>query len=585
MRFAASERALAEYVWLVGLVVTGVPLVARTLSGVLRGRLAADLVASLAIIAALVLQEPFAGLVIVLMQSGGEFLELYAAGKASASVKMLEDAAPRIAHRMGADGTTTDVPVSEVRPGDLLLVRPGELVPCDGVVTKGHSHVDTSWVTGEPVPLSATAGTMLASGSANGEAPLEMRATALASASQYARIVEMVRAAQEAKAPIQRLADRYAIWFTPLTLCVCAAAFWLSGDSSRVLAVLVVATPCPLILATPVAIVGGINRAARARIIVRNGTALELLSDVTVAVFDKTGTLTIGHPRVRAIQAEPGFSRDEVLRLAAAVERGSGHLLARMVTKAADEAGLEIPRASQVVESPGQGIRGMVEERQVAIGSPSFVQPFAKLPTIDVEGRPGVLKSFIVVDGRFAGSIEYADSLRPGLDRFLTELRELGIARTVLLSGDRESNTRSVARAIGITESRGNLRPDDKVEIVNSLQDRGDAVLMVGDGTNDAPALTAATVGIALASHGGGITAESADVVLLSDDVTLTAEAMRIARQTMRIARQSIGAGLALSGVAMVVAAMGYVPPAVGALVQEGIDIAVILNALRTSRN
>lgn len=551
----------------------------------LRGRFAADLVASLAIVAALVLQQPFAGLVIVLMQSGGEFLELYAAGKASESVRMLEDAAPRTAHRLEAAGGTTDIPVSEVRPGDRLLVRPGELIPCDGVVTKGHSHVDTSWVTGEPVPLSATPGTVLTSGSANGEAPLEMRSTAPASESQYARIVDMVRAAQEAKAPIQRLADRYAVWFTPLTLAVCAVTFALSGDSSRVLAVLVVATPCPLILATPVAIVGGINRAARGKIIVRNGTALELLADVTIAVFDKTGTLTIGRPRVRALHAEPGFSPDEILRLAAAVERGSGHLLGRMVTKAAGDAGLMIPQATHVVESPGQGIRGVVDERRIVIGSPSFVRLHAPRANMDLDGRPGVLKSFIAVNDRFAGSIEYADSLRPGLDRFLAELRQLGIARTMLLSGDRESNTTSVARAIGITESRGDLRAEDKVEIVRSLQSSGDGVLMIGDGTNDAPALTAATVGLALASHGGGITAESADVVLLGDDVTLTADAIKIARRTMRIARQSIGVGLGLSGVAMIVAAMGYLPPAVGALVQEGIDVAVIINALRSSRN
>jgi heavy metal translocating P-type ATPase len=427
------------------------------------------------------------------------------------------------------------------------------------------------------------AGTHLLSGSANGEGPLVLRATALAQESQYARIVEMVRAAQASKAPIQRLADRYAIWFTPVTLAACALAWLASGDPSRILAVLVVATPCPLILAAPVAIIGGINRAAREQIILRHGTALEQLSRVTAAIFDKTGTLTIGHPRVRAVHPAATLAPDEILRLAAAVEHGSSHLLARMVVEAATDAGLDVPEATEVVEAPGRGVAGVVERLHVVVGAHTFVAEHAPDLQRVVDDRQ-VLQAYVAVNGAFVGTIEYADRLRPHLDRFIADLRQLGIQRTLLLSGDRDGNTRAVARALGITEARGDLLPPDKVLAVRALEADGEKVLMVGDGTNDAPALSAASVGVALASHGGGITAEAADAVVLADDVTKVATAIRISRRTMRVARESIWAGLGLSAAAMVIAAFGYIAPPVGALIQEGIDVAVILNALRASR-
>lgn len=582
--FTPPGPALATRIWMAGLILTGLPVVLRTLRGLTRRQFAADIVASLAIVTAVVLIQPFAGLVIVLMQSGGEALEHYAAGRASDAVRMLEAAAPRLAHRREKDGTLRDLPATSVRVGDTLLVRPGELVPCDGIVMQGRSHVDTSRITGEPIPVSAAPGTTLSSGSANGEGPIVMRATALAGESQYARIVEMVRAAQASKAPIQRLADRYAVWFTPVTIGACIVAWLLSGDTTRILAVLVVATPCPLILAAPVAIIGGINRAARRQIIMRHGTALEQLAGVTSAVFDKTGTLTIGRPRVRAVHPAPAFEANDILRLAAAVEHGSSHLLARMVVEAADDGGLEIPAADHVVESAGRGVSGEADGRHVAVGALQFVAEYAPAIYHKPDEREKVLQAYVAVDGVFAGSIEYADRLRPGLDEFIADLRQLGIRRTLLLSGDRDSNTRAIARAVGITEARGDLLPPDKVATVRALEADGERVVMVGDGTNDAPALSAAAVGVAMASHGGGITAEAADVVLLADDVTLVAEAIHIARRSMRVARQSIWVGLGLSVAAMVVAAFGYIPPAGGALLQEGIDVAVILNALRASR-
>lgn len=583
-RRGAAEAGAA--VWMAGLAVTGLPIVVRTAAGVVRGQLAADIVASLSIVGALVLQYPVAGLVIVLMQSGGEALEEYAAGRASAAVRHLEALAPRLAHRL-RDGAIEDVAVDLVEVGDQLLVRPGELVPCDGVVLKGTSHVDTASLTGEPVPLKAVPGTKLMSGSSNQEGPLAMRATAPASESQYARIVELVRSAQASKAPIQRVADRYAVWFTPITLSVCAVTWLVTRDPARVLSVLVVATPCPLLLAAPVAIIGGVNRAARSGIIVRSGAALERLSSVDYVVLDKTGTLTMGRPSVSAVRAAPGFGPGEVLQAAAAVEAASSHLLGRSIVEAAMVGGGTLPVPEEVTEEPGRGIRGAVAGRRVAVGSRSYVLAQAPGSAAGFEAldrTPAGLQASVAMDGGAAGIIDFADQPRPDLTAALDRMRGHGLSRFTVLSGDHQENVTATARLAGITDARGDLLAEDKVAAVRELEAAGHRVLMVGDGTNDAPALETATVGVALAEHGGGITAEAADAVLLRDDLMLLPRAVEISRRTMHITRQSIWVGLGLSGVAMVVAAAGGFAPATGALLQEGIDLAVILNALRTAR-
>ena len=592
VRFVAGP-ARADAVWMIGLLVTGAPVVWRTLRRFASGHFATDLVAALAVVTSVVLLHPLAGLVIVLMQTGGEALERYAEGRASAAVRALEEEAPRIAHRFAtadaalAGGDTVDVAVGAVAVGDHLLVRPGEMVPCDGIVVSGSSHVDTSRLTGEAMPVRAGAGRALASGTLNLDGAIVMRATATAGASQYARIVELVRTAQSTKAPLQRLADRYAAWFTPITLLACAVTYVVSGDVERVLAVLVVATPCPLILATPIAIIGGVNRAALRLIVVKHGGAFEQLAGVTAVVFDKTGTLTVGTPMVSGVMPVNGFSHADVLRLAASVERASGHLLARSVVQAAERRGLEPYAATDVRESPGRGVSGVVNGWRVCVGARGYVESCEATtkgsPFADVPDREG-LRAHVAIDGRFAGVIEFADELRPGLPAMFDALREAGVRRCILLSGDSVAHTSSVAMQVGVTEARGGLLPSDKVDVVAGLVRDGERVLMVGDGTNDAPALSAATVGIALAGHGGGITAEAADVVILNDDLSRVVEAIRISRRTVRIARQSIWTGLGLSAAAMLVAAAGYIPPPIGALLQEGIDVAVILNALRTSR-
>ena len=604
---------------LAALVLLGAPVVLRTVRGMLHGKFAADLVAMLAIVTAVVLGQPFAGLVIVLMQTGGELLERYAEGRASDAVRELEAAAPRIAHRVRTatgpatgpatgDGTE-EIAAELVVAGDLLLVRPGEMIPCDGVISEGTSSLDTSRLTGEPLPERVAPGSQVRSGVVNTASPLVVRVTAPARDSLYARIVELVRTAQAEKSPIQRMADRWAVWFTPVTFAACVIAWWLSGDAQRVLAVLVVATPCPLLLATPVAIIGGINRAARRQVIVRNGTALELLARVNTVVFDKTGTLTQGRPSVQSVESFEGITERELLRLSAAVEVGSGHLLARSVVDAAIARGLSIPSATAVVEHSGRGVTGVVEGRRVSLGNRSLVvelhpnatrvleqhapadgeglRAYVAIETIDTGDTPHTPDTVAdAVAGTRApavGVITFGDQLRADLPPFIARLRTLGLTRTVLLSGDHAANVEPVARALGITEAHGDLLPDQKVAAVRALESAGRRVLMVGDGTNDAPALSAATVGVALAAHGGGISAEAAGVVLLADDVTRVEDAVRIGQRAVAIARQSIVAGLVLSGVAMVVAALGFIPPALGALLQEAIDVAVILNALRAA--
>lgn len=576
----------ADPLWFGALVITGAPVTWKTLRGMFAGHFASDVVAMLAIVTAIVLRQPVSGLVIVLMQTGGELLERYAEGRASRAVRELEAAAPRIGHRVGPDGVT-DIAVDAIAAGDVLLVRPGEMLPADGVVTDGDAHVDTARITGEPIPLHVTAGVTVQSGAVNLDRAFTYRATAAAKESLYARVVEMVRTAQAVKSPIQRLADQYAVWFTPVTILACIAAWFGAHDPLRVLAVLVVATPCPLILATPVAIIGGINAAARRQVVVRTGAALELIGSVDVAVFDKTGTLTIGHPEVAEVIAGGTYSSDQLLALAASIEDRSSHVLARPTVAAAKARTLAVPVARDVVETAGRGVRGTTDGHDVAVGAHRYIAeqyPAAADAVTALRDAGDGLRAFVAIDGVAVGTIVYADVTRRGLVPFFARLKSLGVARTVLLSGDHQRNVSALAASLGITEAYGDLLPDDKVLRVGELRRAGHRVLMTGDGTNDAPALAAATVGIALAANGGGVTAEAADIVILTDDLSRVADVIEIGARATAIAKQSIGWGLGLSAAAMLVAAAGFIPPTFGALLQEVIDVAVILNALRAGR-
>ncbi|HZE09115.1 MAG TPA: heavy metal translocating P-type ATPase, partial [Gemmatimonadaceae bacterium] len=488
--YLAGEWQYAKVIWELGLIGAGLPVVLRTIRGMFRGEFAADLVASLSIVTAAIIYEPFAGLVIVLMQTGGEALEKFAERRASAAVAELEKKAPRIAHLLTSTQGLVDVPVDRVQPGDTFLVRPGELIPCDGTVMSGISEIDVSQLTGEAIPIAAVAGASVMSGSLNAHGVLSIRATARAAESQYSRIVELVRTAQASKAPLQRVADRYAMWFTPLTLVLCALAYAFSESWVIVLAILVVATPCPLILAAPVALIGGINRAARRKIIMRHGAALEYLSEATIAVFDKTGTLTIGKPSVKTVVVLPGFTEQKVLTYAGAVERGSSHLLARVVTDEAVRRFGSLPEATQHRESPGEGLVGLVNDTDVVVGSRAFVSTKAT-ESLDqfaqYERSEAGLKAYVLLDGKAAGIIEYADEMRTELPVLLRTLQRFGITRRVLLSGDRTANVRAVGEAAGIDQIYGELLPADKAAIVSRYRAAGDVVVMVGDGTNDAP--------------------------------------------------------------------------------------------------
>ncbi|MGH7616451.1 MAG: heavy metal translocating P-type ATPase, partial [Gemmatimonadaceae bacterium] len=566
-------------------VVMGAPLVFRTVRGIFQGHLATDIVASLSIVGAIALDQPLAGLVIVLMQLGGETLEHSAEGRASAAVKELEARAPRMAHRVH-DSVVTDVPAASIQIGETLLLRPGDVVACDGIVADGESELDTSSLTGEPVPRRAAPGSSVMSGMANGLGSFTMRVTAPAERSQYARIVELVRTAQASKAPLQRMADRYAVWFTPITVAVCAIAVGVTHDWMRALAILVVATPCPLILATPVAIIGGINRAAKRFVVIRNGGILERLAQVDAVVFDKTGTLTVGKPSVRSVLLAAGFDRDTVLRYAASVEQHSSHLLARVLVDWVIAKGLVIPPSTDHAESPGLGVSGVVDHHRVRVGARAFVIPQCRNGAESAARleQPNVaLRAYVSVGSELAAVIEYADEMRPELNDVLRGLRLAGVRHQALVSGDHGAAVLALGQHLGIDDAHGDLLPHDKARLVAHLRSEGYVVLMVGDGINDAPGLSVADVGVALAANGGGVTAQAADVIILVDSLRGVRDAMDIGRRTIRIARQSIWIGLGLSGVAMLVAAFGALPPLIGAALQEAIDVAVILNALRTS--
>jgi heavy metal translocating P-type ATPase len=603
-RWAFHQLQAADVLWLVILFVGGAPFIWQSGRELLRRQLAADFVASLAIVVAALQGEYLAGAVIVLMLATGQALEAYGQRHASDALAALLARAPKLAHRYpaGAGSPLQDVAVEEIAPGDLLLIRPGELIPVDAVVVSGEAGVDESTLTGEALPVTKRPGAALRSGTICADGALDVRATRRSDESEYAQIVRLMEAAQRDRPLIQRTADRVAVWFTPFVLAVAGGVYALSHDVSRVLAVLVVATPCPLILATPVAIISGINRAARHGIIIKGGAALEQLSRVRAAVFDKTGTLTFGQPQVRrAISVVPEIDSPTLLRLAAAVERRSSHLLARAIVQAAsgaEAAGEALPAVHGFQEMPGRGASGEVDGHQVAIGSLAFAAGGAGrgagsrtgdlldpacAALIAEAARNAELVSVVAIDGRCAGVIFFADELRPGVRDFLARLRTLGVRETYMLTGDHEATARAVAAQAGIAPHRvrAGLLPAEKVAEVMVLRRRVPDVVMVGDGINDAPALAAAAAGIALGARGAAISAAAADVVLLVDDVARVADAVEISQRTLRIVRQGIAFGLGLSAVAMLAAGVGLIHPVVGAAVQEAIDAAVILYALR----
>jgi len=537
-----------------------------------------DLLAVTAIASTVAVGEYWAALVVCLMLSGGEALEDYAAGRARRELTGLLQNAPRTAHRLGPDGRPTDVPVDEVLVGDGLLVRPFEVVPVDGVLESDDATLDESSLTGESLPVEHARGDALLSGALNGGDAIELRATAAAADSQYQRIIALVREAQDSKAPFVRLADRVAVPFTLFAFVLAVAAWLVSGDPVRIAEVLVVATPCPLIIAAPVAFMAGMSRSARAGIIVKSSGTLEQLARARTAAFDKTGTLTHGQPQVTRVDAD-GLDPEDLLLLAAAVEQYSSHPLAEAVVERARGTGRTVPSAVDVVETTAHGVRGTVDGRVVVVGKAGWVAQATGAAPATTNGDTRI---HVSVDGRLAGSITLADELRTETAATMAALHRAGIRTTMMLTGDGTQVARRIAAEAGIDDVRAELLPQDKVDAVRSAPLR--PVMMVGDGVNDAPVLAVADVGIAMGARGASAASESADVVITVDDLSRAARAVQIGRRTLRVAWQSIGMGVGLSVALMLVAATGSLPALAGAWLQEAVDLTTILWALLAVR-
>jgi len=585
-----GEPGWADAVWGLGAAVVLVPLTIDTARSLLEGDVGVDAIALVAIAGALILGEQLAGAIVALMMSGGGALEAWAAGRARRELRLLVERAPRIAHRYAGDGVE-EVAVEELVPDDVVVVRAGEIVPADGVVSGADAVVDESALTGEPLPVTLPDGADVRSGSTNAGNAFEIVVARSAAESAYASIVRLVRTAESDRARFTRLADRYAAVFLPFSLAVAGIAWAASGDPTRGLAVMVVATPCPLILAAPIAFVGGLSRAAGAGVIVKGAGVLERLGTTSTVLLDKTGTITSGDPEIEQVVELGTLPARETLRLAASLDQLSAHVLAESLVRGTQERGIRLMTPTGVTEEPGRGVAGVVDGHRVTVGSSGWLEARGYESVRDHaraldDGRgAGRAKILVGIDGELEGVIVMADHLRPGAEAVAHELREAGVEHVALVSGDRIEVAREVAASLGIDEVYAEQSPEDKLQVVRDLRERSQGtVVMVGDGINDAPALALADVGIAMASKGATVSSETADVVVVVDQVDRIPFSVNVGRRSLRIARQSVVFGLGLSVGAMVVAAFGYLPPVWGALLQEGIDVAVILNALRALR-
>ncbi len=550
----------------------------RMARDLVHGKAGLDILAVAAILSTVAVGEYWASLVIVLMLSGGEALEAYAGHRARRELSALLERAPQSAHRLSPAGVVGEIPIGDVAVGDRLIVHPGEVVPVDARLISPAANLDESQLTGESLPVERVAGDALLSGSINGASGLTIEATAIAADSQYQRVMDLVRQASDSKAPMVRLADRYAIPFTLVSFAIAGFAWFQSGDPVRFAEVLVVATPCPLLIAAPVAFISGISRAAKAGIIVKGGGVLEQLSRVATVAFDKTGTLTHGAPQVVAVRPEPGFDEHELLQLAASVEQNSGHVLAASIVAAAGEHSLQLMPGGDVQEATAQGVSALIDGRRVAVGKRAYIEA-SGIAVPSEQPDSGQMAVYVSVDGVFAGDLLLADRVRDNAASTLARLGELGITHTVMLTGDLTATARFIGDELGIAEVRAECLPEDKVRIM--LAERHRPVMMVGDGVNDAPVLAAADIGVAMGAKGSTAASESADVVIMLDDFSRIVRAISIGSQTTNVALQAIWLGIACSVALMIVATFGILPAIVGAGLQEVVDLVTILYALR----
>ena len=606
VHYIFNDEETGQWIWFITLVIGGAPIVFETIKEMLHGRFASDIVAMLAISTAIITNEAFPGVIIVIMQSGGKALEDYAFRKATTSLDELMTRSPKIAHRKINVNEIEDVDVERIRIGDQLVIRPGDLVPVDGTIVSGNAQIDESSLTGEPLSKIKHIGEEVFSGTINTGNIFEIKAKRISEESQYSKIVKLVKKAREEKAPIQRLADKYAVWFTPITLAMCGFGWLLTQNVQTILSVLVVATPCPLIFATPVAIIGGIDKAAKQSIIVKSGSAIEQISRADAIVFDKTGTITYGVPLVEDIILLDNFkknqngrninySKHDILFKAASLEQMSSHPSAQSITRAGKEKFNSFPLPTSFHESSGSGVEGYVTGEHIMVGSYNYIESQFNantnydtinnnrdlLKTITDFQKRGKMVALVNINGTNAGIITFTDKIRDGVATMIQDLKKKGMKETIMLTGDSLDNAKSIANQIGVDNYKYDLLPEDKVNEVKKLREKFKDIIMIGDGINDAPALATATVGIAMGAKGTAISAEAADVVLLVDDVTKVSDVIHIGKETIKVAKQSIFFGMGISFLLMIFASFGLILPSVGALFQEALDIGVILNALR----
>lgn len=580
----AGNNELATTAWSAGVIPVLAALVVEIFRSLAKGEVGLDIVAALSMSAALFFDETLAAAVVALMYSGGTFLESFAEGRARREMSQLLSRVPRTATRH-RDGKLDEVPLDDIEPDDLLLIRQGDVAPVDGAVESDRAMLDQSALTGESMPVRLSRAQDVMSGSTNAGEAFDLRVSRRASESTYAGIVRLVEAAQASKAPMARLADRYSLLFLLITVALATSAWWFTGDPIRAVAVLVVATPCPLILAVPVALVAGLSRAAQFGVLIKGARPLEALAGIRTLVLDKTGTLTEGRPQIVSIDTHEGMDQEQLLFFAASLEQASKHPMARAIVTSARERGAVLQIPAQVVEIAGEGLAGVVDGRSVVAGGASFVahRLGTTAPEDKILGAGSALVA-VAVDGKLAGHIIMADALRSGTPRLLEGLRRLGISRIMLATGDRRAVAEAITAGLKLDAVHAEMTPDQKVRLVLTERKGHAPVMMVGDGVNDAPALAAADVGVAMGARGAAASAEAADVVLLVDHLDRLLPGIEIAQGARRIALQSVAVGIGLSVAGMIAAALGYLTPVQGALLQEVIDVAVILNALRALR-
>lgn len=543
------------------------------------GKYGVDLLAILAVVATLAVGEYWAAMVILVMLTGGDALEDYAAKKANTELKALLDNSPRFAHVVTPDGSkdvpVNDVPVNDVPVSAKIIVKPGELVPIDGLIIKGTGEFDESSLTGEARPVAKTVGDTVMSGSINGDEAITLTVTKLAKDSQYQQLVKLVQEAEQTPAHFVRLADRYAVPFTVVAILISLLAWWLSKDPRRFAEVLVVASPCPLILAAPVAMVSGMSRASRNGIVVKTGSVLEKLAGARTGAFDKTGTITNGHLTVAQILPAGTITKERLLHLAASAEQDSSHILARSLLAYASQHNISLAAVSGLTEETGKGITAMIEDHQVKVGKRQFVAPQNQQAALDTTAI------YVSVDGNYYGAIAFTDHVRPEAAQTMAKLKAAGVTNLIMLTGDQRAIAQQVAKAVGISTVKADLLPQDKIAALQSIPQSEHPVFMVGDGVNDAPSLATADVGIAMGAHGSTAASETADVVILKDDLAKVAKAVTISQDTLRIAKQAVLIGIAICTVLMLIASTGVIPAFVGAMLQEVIDTVSILWALK----